>query len=648
MSVSVDVSSYDVSNGNIVLKISFYGDSDSGEDFYIDVKNSDSPYYSEVVHSYLSGSASEELISYFTLGNFGRLFTGTEKTFRVRWRGYSGTTRVTLPMSYTPSSYTISERPTQQTQYVTYNGVTYGEAGCCVANATASCIEVLKMRTGNTVYPYSVGWIYGGAGDGVSEELQFDISFDFLKSKGSPPAQVLTNTVGMMSYPDVYYQPDAKTMYNQNASSKINYATPQRIGSWQKLTSDYSWNFESIFNAVQRENTTVIMTLNINGALDSAYSNGWVGAIQETARGGHSVIVLGWTVSNGKYYWVVQNSWTYTAGTPLGDNGIYYFPFDHFNYDAGGIWDFYELTRDESAPTMPNLPDNTGSPKLVSRTSNGLNLTCNVIASAASYEYRYRKEGTTTYATKVSSTNNVGITGLDYGCTYYLSVRFYKNGIWSPYSQESECTVLPDFPDIEKVYSTTSNNLIVKLKDDSMNGRFSYVEIWRRNAPWVDTNSNIDAKTVTSLSALSEWTGLPTGSKFAFSCVGKITINGSTLQSYYRSSDVVGTVGLFRPSYFSWDTTKVAGSPVNITASEWNKLTANISEMLSYANKNSVSFTTAVKGNVITAKIFNESRSAIYSGSGLNASVSIPYAYSGNTMTANHFNKLVESLNSVS
>ena len=648
MGASISVSSYDTSDtGKIVFKLVFSGESDAGDYFYIDVKNSDSSYYTTFVEYTLSTGALEELTMTFTVNGMGKLFTGTKKDFRLRWNGSSGTTSFTFPMSYTPSSYTISERPTQQTQYVTYNGISRGEAGCCVANATVSCIEVLKMRTSNTVYPYSVGWVFGGAGDGVSESLQFEDTFDFLKSKGTPPAQILTNTVSMMSYPDIYFQSDAKAMYNQNLSSAINYATPQRIGSWRRLSGDYSWNFESIFNAIQRENTTVIMTLNINGALDSAMINGWVGAMQGTARGGHCVIVLGWVVNGGNYYWIVQNSWCNPNGMPLGDNGIFYIPFDHFNYEGGGIWDFYELTRDESAPIMPSLPEDTGSPVLVSRTYNGFNLTCNFIPSATSYEYRYREEGSSSYSSRTSSTSSISISGLNQGYTYLLSVRYYKNGIWSPYSQESQCTVLPDYPTINRVYSTTSNNLIVKLNEGSMSGKFSYVEIWRRNAPWVDTASNIDMKTTASLSNLVEWTGLTTGSKFAFSCVGVVTVNGSRLQSYYRCSEVAGTVGLLRPAYFNWDTPKVAGNPINVTASEWNRLTQNINDMLTHSSKSTKTFTTATQGMRITAEIFNQARNAIYLTTGLNSSIYIPNAYAGKSITANHFNKLVESLNSV-
>lgn len=648
MGASISVISYNISNGSALFNIVLTGESYAGDTYYIDVKNTDSSHYSNVGERALSNGASESISIELGYTGLGKLFTGTSKTFRVRWNGDSGTTTITFPLKQTPytDSYTIAERPMQQTQYVTYDGATMGQAGSCVANTTASCVEVLKMRTGDIVYPYSVGWIYGGAGNGINEDgLYFEPTFDFLKTNGVPPAQVLNSTY-TTGYPDIYFQPDAKALYNNNYSSALKYATPQRIGSWVKLTGDYDWNFSSIYNAIQTENTTVLITLNINKALDDASSNGWVGALKDSIRGGHSMIVIGWVLNGGKYYWVCQNSW----GSASGDNGVYYIPFDHFSYDSYGIWDFYALTRDANAPIMPAIPENTGIPVLSSRTPSGFNIMCNPIANAT-YEFRYRREDTTYYSTKASNTNMVLIDSLDYGYTYFISVRFLRNGIYSPYSQESQCTVLPNCPIIDVVYSTTSNNIIVKLKENSMTGKYSYLQILRRKAPW-ENNNTLDTKNVPNLQTSSEWTGLQKGERYSFSVVGMLQVNGVTLQSYYRSIVVEGIVGTIRPPFFSWDTEKVAGQPINVTASEWNKLTQNINAMLSYRKLQTRTFTTAYPNQKITASIFNEVRTAIYtSGTGLNSSIAIPSAvtWSGNPViiTANHFNKIVESLNSV-
>lgn len=641
MGASISVDGWDATTETVALTIVLDGSEPSeGESYYIDIKNSDSSFYTNIATKWIPMSALDRVQIETGMTGMGRVFTGTSKTFRVRWRSYSGTTTCVLPMSNTPSSYTIPERPMQQTQYVTYNGVSQGQAGSCVANATASCIEVLKMRTGNTVYPYSVGWIYGGAGDGSTEWLEFEPCFNFLKSSGSPPAQVLTygKTTG---YPDVYFQSDAKSLYNSNYSSALKYATPQRIGSWTKLTGGYTWNYTSIFNAIQRSNTVVVMTLNINQALDDASSSGWVGAIKNSTRGGHCVIVLGWVNNGGKYYWVVQNSWCTSNGYPYGDNGIFYIPFDHYTYDGHGIWDFYALTRDESAPTMPALPEDTGMPVLIKRLANGFELSCNYIASAT-YEFRYRKEGTTTYETKTSSTNSVTIYG-DYGYTYLISVRFLRNGIYSPFSKESTCTVLPQLPDIV-VYSTTSTNLVAKVVEETMSGKYSYFKILRSAS--TDFTNILDYKT-TTMGTPVEWTGLTKGTKYYFSALTVLSVNGATLESYYRSSAILGVVGNIRPPFFSWDAPKVKGQPVVVTADEWNKLTNNISQMLAYKGKTQRTFTTVYPNTPIYSSIFREVRNAITFSTGLGSSVSIPTPYIDTEMTAEHFNKLVESLNSV-
>lgn len=100
-----------------------------------------------------------------------------------------------------------------------------------------------------------------------------------------------------------------------------------------------------------------------------------------------------------------------------------------------------------------------------------------------------------------------------------------------------------------------------------------------------------------------------------------------------------------RPPLFSWDTPKIKGNPIIVTASEWNKLTKNINQILLYKGALQAKFTVAEQGMPITAAIFNEVRGCVFP---LGMFKPIPTATKGVTkITADHFNKLVEVLNSV-
>lgn len=101
-----------------------------------------------------------------------------------------------------------------------------------------------------------------------------------------------------------------------------------------------------------------------------------------------------------------------------------------------------------------------------------------------------------------------------------------------------------------------------------------------------------------------------------------------------------------RPSYFSWDTAKNSGAEFKLTASEWNRLTSNINSVRSYHGASTVSFTRAVSGNVFTADMFNQARSAIVSIAYISGG--IPTASSGGTIYASMLNALRDGINSVS
>jgi len=100
-----------------------------------------------------------------------------------------------------------------------------------------------------------------------------------------------------------------------------------------------------------------------------------------------------------------------------------------------------------------------------------------------------------------------------------------------------------------------------------------------------------------------------------------------------------------RPSNFSWTYTKTSGGAFNLTATEWNNLTARINAFRKYKGLSNYSFTTAYKGNDFTAAMYNQARLAIQAISGYGTY--IPTVTKGQAVTAYMLNVLVSELNSI-
>lgn len=110
-----------------------------------------------------------------------------------------------------------------------------------------------------------------------------------------------------------------------------------------------------------------------------------------------------------------------------------------------------------------------------------------------------------------------------------------------------------------------------------------------------------------------------------------------------------------RPSSFSWTTAKIAGQPINVSASEWNSFQANINQMREYKGLSIYEFPTVSFDSFITASLYNTARAAIIE---MSPSISPPNAVVGTsqvpnpanatTVAASHFNNIVSSLNSIS
>lgn len=273
------------------------------------------------------------------------------------------------------SQYIIPVRPTQQTQNIYSATRTYlGEANSCVANAIAAAKEIQEQRQSKDFLQYSIEWLYGKFGKSEDFGMYYDTALKGLQNVGIPPYQVVKRKDNKNFYPDNEFFSDAQTIVN-NTGDISKYTLPQKIASYKKYianeTADSAVTEEicdAIKNAGSGFNTTVLCTITIDKSFDKASGNGVVGALEDNYRGGHMMAVVGWATIDNKQYWIVQNSWTtanyYMSDTkPLGDNGLYYIPFDWYKIDKNnviwGLQEFYILYDDPNAPELPPIETTT-------------------------------------------------------------------------------------------------------------------------------------------------------------------------------------------------------------------------------------------------------------------------------------------------
>ena len=142
------------------------------------------------------------------------------------------------------------------------------------------------------------------------------------------------------------------------------------------------------------------------------------------------------------------------------------------------------------------------------------------------------------------------------------------------------------------------------------------------------------------------FTGLTNGISYDF-MVRAYAYEGGYYYPSGNSTTVTATPINTRPSYFSWDTSKVQGQPFNLTATEWNRLIQNVKDVHDYKlgsyDATAYPMTTVSQGGTFFATLFNQVRFAIGS---LN-STGIAEKILGNVITAADLNTLRDKLNGI-
>ncbi len=170
---------------------------------------------------------------------------------------------------------------------------------------------------------------------------------------------------------------------------------------------------------------------------------------------------------------------------------------------------------------------------------------------------------------------------------------------------------------------------------------------------YLSTSSSLDSTNGEPSSYIASDDDSSSGNNFAISYnVTAGTIYYIWVRQY--SGNSTGAIDLYieppeaaavRPSNFSWTYTKTKGGSFNLTAAEWNALTARINAFREYKGLSSYSFTYAYKGNDFTAAMYNQAVNAIKGISGYGSYLST--VSSGDTVTAAGLNLLRDELNAI-
>jgi len=166
------------------------------------------------------------------------------------------------------------------------------------------------------------------------------------------------------------------------------------------------------------------------------------------------------------------------------------------------------------------------------------------------------------------------------------------------------------------------------------------IEIYIRLDPGSAADKVFDETyTSTGTHLIKTCSGLPDGTNFAIN----VKYQGDWIgaQTFSTKTQAAPT----RPRDWQWTSTVSAGSPIRISAAEWNNFCSRINEFRRYKSLSNYSFTTVYSGTPISATIVNQAVSAIKGISGYGSY--LYYVSPGNAITAYFFNLLKTELNAI-
>jgi hypothetical protein len=322
------------------------------------------------------------------------------------------------------------------------------------------------------------------------------------------------------------------------------------------------------------------------------------------------------------YYWLSNWPDSSTSGSSFSITVPDYdtsYQFDMRSVGSNGSTSSWTSTFSFTSG-RPQPPTTPGGPYLTGvgsgRTDAALNLDWGSSTNADSYILRYKNyDGVYHYIYGIHPPYN--LTGLQYGVTYYVSVKAVNSVGESGYSAENAATTRPRTPTISQG-TVTSTSVEIQIGD--MSGNFDRITVRKQNT----NGSLIGSEDAYTSNTSVIFTGLVPGSTYHFKASSFFTINGTTLESYYYSNTLEITVGA-RPDNWAWSFDIYQGGDVYNTvvqadgtiwvyimpSTEWNNFIDRILKFLVYMGKTPGPYTYATTDSNCTADIINEAADLI-------------------------------------
>lgn len=218
----------------------------------------------------------------------------------------------------------------------------------------------------------NIGSCGGWAGAGLMKVLiRLNDNLDILPSAGAiyhqsrtfitpPPTGDGTSAIAVMrALQKIGAAPESCAETDTKAPFEISYcdnwrdeAGKYKIGTYRRVPLDPDSIKAAIWGVTYPQpyggKTPLFIAVPVWQSFFTAHDDGVVPMPKdgEKYRGGHALIIRGWKKIGSGYYWIIVNSW----GASLGDNGIYYLPFEY------PMWEAWMVTDDEPLP-KPTPPE---------------------------------------------------------------------------------------------------------------------------------------------------------------------------------------------------------------------------------------------------------------------------------------------------
>ncbi len=330
--------------------------------------------------------------------------------------------------------------------------------------------------------------------------------------------------------------------------------------------------------------------------------------------------------------------------TDLTENTLYTFAiraFDNSNNHNQTTDVVGEIITQASTPSAPIVTE---------RIDGGFVIQWGSVSGANQYQLEFKPTVNQVWQSRTTTATSTTLILGQWGLQYDLRVRASKNNgsAWGGYSGTNIATTNPKTPKLLGNYA----NGTATFTFAEVSGSFSVLIVDRYLRA---NNALVDSKTTTMSGGSVSWTINSGIQQYYFRARARLDVSSTSLYGISLSN----TVQFDRPESFDWTYAGCSLSPpfdpipgkekiqslgFYVTAEEWNRLIQKVLAFRSYSGLGPYTCDSAIRGDPLLAKQFNQVRAAIAAmrSTGLPSSKD-----AGDTITAKDFNDLVACLNAI-